>query len=257
MPMAKPTWLWEPIGYSSNTGRAYLFYNDGAIPTTAATADVMITGEATNNYFGNSLAAGDFNADGKTDLAVGARVIPPTPAGCISMKLGTISPGSLQSQSSLSGGLRVSPSFSGQELKVTGEVGAGQFGSALATGDFNADGKIDLAVGASKGIPNTGRVYLFYSDGSLASAATNADVVITGEATSDYFGYSLTSGDFNADGKIDLAVGPLVIPPILAALISSTTMAVSPLPLPLLMSLLPVKRTSTFLAFSHFRRFQC
>ncbi|MBP5993278.1 MAG: FG-GAP repeat protein, partial [Candidatus Moranbacteria bacterium] len=45
---------------------------DGSIPTTAATADVIITGEATSNSFGYSLTTGDLNADGKTDLAVGA-----------------------------------------------------------------------------------------------------------------------------------------------------------------------------------------
>jgi hypothetical protein len=43
MLMAKPTWLSERTGYSTNIGRAYLFYNDGSIPTTAATADVIIT----------------------------------------------------------------------------------------------------------------------------------------------------------------------------------------------------------------------
>jgi hypothetical protein len=30
MPMAKPTWLSERMGYSTNTGRVYLFYNDGS-----------------------------------------------------------------------------------------------------------------------------------------------------------------------------------------------------------------------------------
>ncbi len=49
-----------------------MFYNDGSIPTTAVTADVIITGEATSNYFGFSLTSGDFNVDGKTDLAAGA-----------------------------------------------------------------------------------------------------------------------------------------------------------------------------------------
>ena len=31
-----------------------------------------MTGETTNNYFGEFFAPGDFNSDGKTDLAVGA-----------------------------------------------------------------------------------------------------------------------------------------------------------------------------------------
>jgi formylmethanofuran dehydrogenase subunit C len=193
--------------YSTYTGRAYLFYNGAIITENASGADVIISGETTNNYFCYSLAAGDWNTDGKTDLAVGAQGYSTDTGRVYLYETRDNFVWQLQEQSSLSGGLRTSPSFSGQELKVTGEVGAGQFGSALATGDFNADGKIDLAVGASAYASNTGRVYLFYSDGSLASAASNADVVISGEATSDYFGNSLTSGDFNADGKTDLVVG--------------------------------------------------
>jgi hypothetical protein len=38
----------------------------------ASNADVIIAGETTNNYFGATVASGDWNADGKTDLAVGA-----------------------------------------------------------------------------------------------------------------------------------------------------------------------------------------
>jgi hypothetical protein len=45
-------------------------------------------------------------------------------------------------------------------MKITGETGTtGQFGNAFATGDFNGDGKTDLAVGASA-YSSTGRVYL-------------------------------------------------------------------------------------------------
>jgi formylmethanofuran dehydrogenase subunit C len=192
--------------YSSSAGRSYIFYNDGSIPTTAATADVMITGEASSN-FGKSLTAGDFNADGKTDLVVGAQVYSTSTGRVYLYETRDNFAWQLQSQSSLSGGLRVNPGFSGQELKVTGEIGAGSFGNAMIAGDFNADGKIDLAVGASGYSSSTGRVYLFYNDGSIPAAAVTADVIITGETTSDSFGYSLTPGDFNADGKIDLAAG--------------------------------------------------
>jgi len=194
-------------GYSSNTGRFYLFYNDGSIPTTAATADVMITGETTNNYFGQSLAAGDFNADGKIDLAIGASGYSTSTGRVYLYETRDNFAWQLQSVSSLTGGLRVNPGFSGQELKVTGEIGAGQFGNAMISGDFNADGKTDLAVGASSYSSNTGRVYIFYNNGSLSGAAASADVVITGETTNNNFGWFLVSGDFNADGKTDLAIG--------------------------------------------------
>src|SRR6185295_7230074 len=47
------------IGYSSNTGRAYVYYGGAAMD---ATADVTLTGEASSNSFGQSVAsAGDVN----------------------------------------------------------------------------------------------------------------------------------------------------------------------------------------------------
>jgi putative NIF3 family GTP cyclohydrolase 1 type 2 len=194
--------------YTTGTGRAYLFYNGFIITENASGADIIIIGEAAaSSFFGYCLTSGDFNADGKIDLIVGAHNYSSGTGRVYLYETRDNFVWQLQPQSSLSGSLRTNPSFSGQELKIAGEVGAGKFGSALASGDFNADGKIDLIVGAPEYSTNTGRAYIFYSDGHLAAAATNADVIITGETTNNYFAISLTSGDFNADGKTDLAVG--------------------------------------------------
>jgi hypothetical protein len=114
--------------YAAGVGRTYIFYNDGNIPTTAATADVIISGEN------------------------------------------------------------------------------GSFGASLTAGDFNADGRIDLAVGADNYASQTGRAYIFYNDGSISTTAATADVIITGEGTNNYFGRTLGVGDLNADGKTDLVV---------------------------------------------------
>ena len=78
-----------------------------------------------------------------------------------------------------------------------GETTYNSFGSSLSSGDFNVDGKTDLAVGAYGYDSNIGRVYIY----------TFNDKIIDGETASDYFGLSLTSGDFNADGSTDLVVG--------------------------------------------------
>jgi hypothetical protein len=53
-------------------GRVYTFNNDGSYPTSAGTADVIVTGIASSNNFGRALTAGDWNSDGQADLAVGA-----------------------------------------------------------------------------------------------------------------------------------------------------------------------------------------
>ncbi len=177
-------------GYSSNAGRAYIFYNDGSIPTTAATADVAITGESPS-LFGSKLTSGDFNADGKTDLAVGATSYSSNTGRAYIF----YNDGSIPTTAATA------------DVTITGETTSNQFGNSLTSGDFNSDGKMDLVVGATGYISSTGRVYIFYNDGSYPSGASSADTIITGESTSNAFGASLSSGDFNADGKTDLAVG--------------------------------------------------
>jgi hypothetical protein len=59
-------------GYSSNTGRAYIFYNDGIIPDHAPPPPMSSSPAKHEQLFRFFLTSGDFNADGKTDLAVGA-----------------------------------------------------------------------------------------------------------------------------------------------------------------------------------------
>jgi hypothetical protein len=239
------------LDYSSSTGRTYIFYNDGSIPTTAASADIKITGEASSN-FGYSLAAGDFNADGKTDLAVGAWTyasdagrtyifyndgsIPTTAASADVIITGeasslfgiTLTSGDfdIDGKTDLVVGADAYSSDAGRayifyqnsgggfttplpatsaNVIITGESSS-NFSYPLVTGDFNVDGKTDLAVGAYSYTSSAGRTYIFYNDGSIPTTAVTADVIITGEASSA-FGVALSSGDFNADGKTDLAVG--------------------------------------------------
>ncbi|TXH04683.1 MAG: VCBS repeat-containing protein, partial [Candidatus Moraniibacteriota bacterium] len=171
------------------TGRAYIFYNDGSIPTTAATADVIITGEA-SSYFSRGLTSGDFNADGRTDLVIGAYGY----SGSTGRAYIFYNDGSIPTTAATA------------DVIITGEA-TSQFGVNLTAGDWNADGRTDLVVGANIYSTNTGRAYIFYNDGSIPTTAGTADVTITGEATNNYFGISLTAGDLNADGRTDLVIG--------------------------------------------------
>lgn len=180
--------------YNTYTGRAYIFYNDGAISTSADTADVIITGETINNYFGYTLQTLDINADGTKDLVVGAYNY----LNGTGRVYGFYSDGMIPAQAS------------DADLIITGESTVDYFGVTMAAGDFNDDGRDDLIVGANGYGSTQGRVYIFYVDGTSPTQANNADTIITGTRAYDAFGNSLATSDFNSDGKADLVVSAYV-----------------------------------------------
>src|SRR3989339_864793 len=154
-------------------------------------ASDVITGEKTSNAFGSSLSVGDLNNDGKNDLVVGA--------GSHNSYRGRVyifyQDGGLGDKANMA------------DVIIDGENSSDRFGSHLAIGDLNANGKNDLIVDAYYYNSSQGRVYIFYNDGAYPNTAGLADEIITGEAGIGYFGNSLVIGDFNSNGKIDLVIG--------------------------------------------------
>jgi hypothetical protein len=126
-----------------------------------------------------ALVAGDFNGDGRTDLAV-------TNAGSLDSH-GNLIPGTSTVSVLLGNG---DGTFQHQ---VTYAVGNAP--SALVAGDFNGDGRTDLAVANADS--NTVSVLLGNGDGTFENQVTYA--VGNGPA-------ALVAGDFNGDGRTDLAV---------------------------------------------------
>jgi len=160
--------------------------------------------------FGASLTAGDFDDDGRDDLAVGI----PSEDSATQADLGAV----IVLYGSGSG---IDPAsaerFSQGANGVDGSPNPGdRFGSSLKAGDFDGDGRFDLAIGVPYdmigGVP-AGSVNVIYGSGSGLSATGDqqfrqgAGGIKGTPAAGNLFGASLASGDFDGDGNQDLGIG--------------------------------------------------
>jgi hypothetical protein len=210
----------EGLGSSSNAGAVNVLY--GTASGLSATGDQLWHQDAsgvidvaeTGDFFGVSVAAGDFDGDGDADLAAGAdgetSAAGALFAGAVNVLYGS-SPNGLSATGN---------QFWHQDSSEV-EGAAEQddrLGRSLAAGDFKGDGADDLAMGASHegvgSIEGAGAVNLLQGGpGSGLSAAgdqlwqQNSPGVVGVAEISDFFGGSLAADDFDGKGTADLAVG--------------------------------------------------
>ncbi len=161
------------------------FNGDGILDIAALTSDVFIllgNGDGTFRVGGmfavgtqpRSLAVADFNHDGVLDLAV-------TEADGVEVLLGN----------------------GNGTFKTAKNYRAGDGPVWVATGDFNGDGKVDLVVSdidQNSGLVSV-NVLLGKGNGTFGSPIETGNLKAGGG--------NVVVGDFNADGKLDVAVGGL------------------------------------------------
>jgi disulfide bond formation protein DsbB len=185
----------------TTVGAQFWHQNASGVPDTCEEFD----------QFGYKLLFGDFNGDGFHDLVAAAaleQVGTVDDAGAIHIFYGA------PSRLSTAGTHFYSQNTSG--VADTSESGD-QFGATLAAGDFNGDQRDDLAIGALSetlgDVAQAGVVHVLY--GSASGVATAGAQFwhqnITGVTDAceflDNFGSALGAGDYNGDGRADLAVG--------------------------------------------------
>ncbi|MBN1781097.1 FG-GAP repeat protein [bacterium] len=172
--------------YASETGRAYIFFGGASMNSTA---DVILTGESVDNYFGCSVSdAGDVNNDNYDDVIVGAFEYLPTKYGRAYVYYG-------------------GPSMDNSaDVIMQGEMSSSRLGCSVSgAGDVNSDNYDDVIVGAYTYSSETGRAYIYFGGSAMDNTP---DVTLTGESTTNQFGYSVShAGDVNGDNYSDVIVG--------------------------------------------------
>jgi RHS repeat-associated protein len=182
-------------GVNPYDGRVYVFR--GSANGVNWTNPWTYSSGQNKSLFGMWLSSGDINADGYSDLLVGAplhKLNPgpspdwnnPVPEGGAFLFLGSPA------------GLASAPAWS-----TFGRQPGDRLGTSVAvTGDVNGDGFGDVLVRSNTGAKHS----LFY--GAANDLATTPDWTLTGDQGGSGLGATLThAGDVNGDGYADLLVG--------------------------------------------------
>jgi FG-GAP repeat len=199
------------ILYGSHSGLSSSgLSSTAALRLTAASPGVA--GETGKGFrLGQSIAPGDFNGDGYSDLAVGApgeSAAAVVGAGAVHVFYGSAS------GTAIAGNQRFTLNSAG----VVGKAGTGDgLGASLAAGDLNGDGRDDVVIGAPfkaiNGQARAGAILVLYGSalglvpGGSKIANEGTFKVLHGPKAGERFGTAVATGDFDNNGSDEVAAG--------------------------------------------------
>ncbi|HEX4320524.1 MAG TPA: Ig-like domain repeat protein [Acidobacteriaceae bacterium] len=147
--------------------------SDGSVVSQLGNGDGSFTTKATIPGQASQAAVGDFNSDGKLDVAISAN-------GAVQIFLGD---------------------GTGNFTAVTTGAAISVSAAAMAVGDFNNDGNLDLALADAQ----NAYFYLGNGDGTF-TAGYNTTIAVYTQGFVFSGASAMATGDFDGDGNTDLAV---------------------------------------------------
>ena len=161
---------------------------------------------------GRAVAMADLDGDGYNDIIIGS--IGTDGLGNVKANSGSVDIIWGDTRANLGASKDL---VSQSDVHIDGADTGDQTGTFVVAGDFDGDGRADLAIGAALGDGpgnirlDCGDVYIFYGRARAAwtglNSVTQRDVVVYGADPGDNSGISLAVGDVDADGLKDLLIG--------------------------------------------------
>ncbi|MFI6318573.1 FG-GAP repeat protein [Nonomuraea sp. NPDC050556] len=182
------------VGGHPRAGQVTVLYGDGHKQQLSQDSPGVPGAAEAGDSFGSALAVGDFDGDGCDDLAVGASEEFSGP-----QHPGADGNGVVQVFHGASGGLRPAGQL------ALARPSSDRFGAALAAGDLDGDGDDELVVGAPS-LGKGGGIVVHGLEGRKPFTLTQRSIGQQGLVT-DQWGTALATGDFDGDGREELAVG--------------------------------------------------